>query len=62
MTLANASTAALGGRPGDHAGPVDLGLPPILTRAVDWAKQRRRRRYVAAVKRRLRRYDPPAGR
>ncbi|SHN34132.1 hypothetical protein [Cryptosporangium aurantiacum] len=62
MTLANPSTTALGGRSGDHVGPVDVGLPAVLTRAVDWAKQRRRRRYVAAVKRRLRRYDPPAGR
>ncbi|MFI5956437.1 hypothetical protein [Cryptosporangium sp. NPDC051539] len=43
--------------------PAQLPAPrvtQILTRAADWAKERRRRRYVAAVKRRLRRYDPPA--
>ena len=64
MTLANAE---------DHAGAVDefestaidptvAGWPRPLLRAADWAKERRRRRYVAAVKRRLRRFNPPVGR
>jgi len=56
MTLANASSQPLGNV--GRATPVEAGL---WSRTVDKVKERRRRRYVAAVKRRLRRYDPPSG-
>ncbi|MFG1928174.1 hypothetical protein [Cryptosporangium sp. NPDC048952] len=59
MTLANASGHPLGARRVNAATPSEAGL---WARTVDKVKERRRRRYVAAVKRRLRRYDPPAGR
>ena len=58
MTLANASSHPLG-RTSRAEAPIEAGL---WSRTVDKVKERRRRRYVAAVKRRLRRYDPPAGR
>lgn len=57
MTLANASSHPLG-RVDRAAAPTDAGL---WSKAVDKARERRRRRYLAAVKRRLRRYDPPPG-
>ena len=61
MTLANASASGLGGigRTGPTGAPVEAGL---WFRAVETIKERRRRRYLAAVKRRLRRFDPPTGR
>lgn len=58
MTLANASSHPLGAHRVGAAAPAEAGL---WARAVDKVKERRRRRYVAAVKRRLRRYDPPTG-
>ena len=58
MTLANASSRPLGAHRVSAAPPTEAGL---WARAVDKVKERRRRRYVAAVKRRLRRFDPPSG-
>ena len=68
MTLANAGRAAGRGRSEDRAGKFQSSVvgaaawPRPLARATDWAKERRRRRYLAAVKRRLRRFNPPAAR
>jgi hypothetical protein len=42
--------------------PAVAAWPRPLLRAADWAKERRRRRYLAAVKRRLRRFNPAAAR
>ncbi|GAA0284011.1 hypothetical protein [Cryptosporangium japonicum] len=58
MTLANASSHPVGAHRVSAAPPVETGL---WARAIDKVRGRRRRRYVAAVKRRLRRYDPPSG-
>jgi hypothetical protein len=57
VTIANPRPTAFGGQPERVS---RAGLPQVMTRAADWAKDRRRRRYLAAVKRRLRRFDPPA--
>ena len=61
MTLANASASGFGGigRSSAMEAPIEAGP---WSRAVDRVKERRRRRYLAAVKRRLRRFDPPPGR